>query len=198
MTAINVTANHKIALHSGETILAQAKPNASVSLYWLISRIGRSALSILILLALLYFQTPDKGHLHLNIPALSLLSHTTIVTLAIAGLLLAIYALFHYAAKNYQYVVTSERVILTYGFLSINTRVIPYNKINDINVRASFFERLFGLASVNIDCIGTMLSSNRRRAGNNTTTMEGLTPEQCNHMLEVVSEQMTKKPGDDE
>jgi len=63
----------------------------------------------------------------------------------------------------------------------------------DVNVRATFFEHLFGLVSVYIDGIGTMGSQmmlDRWRSANNTTFLEGLALMQCEQVSNLLSKEV--------
>lgn len=189
--SVSVTKSHQIHIAEDESILANYNPKLSVAGYWIFARFGRLALTLVFFLVFLALQ-PGQQHqamAELNVVLARVGGLQGLVIIVLLLFALGYVFLFN-AAKSYRYIVTNERIILTYGFLSINSRSIPLDKIVDINVRASFFERLFGLASVRIDCLGTVFTNSRGRASNNTTAMEGLTMSVCNDAMALISKQM--------
>ena len=98
--------------------------------------------------------------------------------------------------------VTNQRLIISYGFIVLNHRIIPLEKINDLNMNATLFERIFGLGSVYIATLGTlfsgfngsggrgMMGSNRSGFSNNTTRLECLSLAQCDEVMAVISKAM--------
>lgn len=193
MTAqsVSVAGSHKIHIADDETVLTSYSPKLSVAGYWVFSRFGRLSILLLFFIVAMIFQ---PGSMHMKMQVIDVMFAKVGGVPGLGMIILLLFALGYVfllnAAKSYKYIITNQRVILTYGFLSINSRSIPIDKIADINVRASFFERLFGLASLQIDCIGTVFCGNRGGASNNTTAMEGLTMPICNEAMALLSQQM--------
>ena len=70
-----------------------------------------------------------------------------------------------------------------------NKRIIPYHQISDINQSSNFIENLMGYlmgySTVYIDW--TSFYTNRARANKKTQKMEGLTDENVDHIIGIIS-----------
>ncbi|PHQ82271.1 MAG: hypothetical protein COB66_00610 [Coxiella sp. (in: Bacteria)] len=193
-------------LHEGEEILLNIKPHKKFAWYWALSRI-RHVLLILIILAIFFVfsggdnsgnnasvsQTLEQGKSFFHHYGAGVFVGLLVVAVVLFFL---IYLWARMATKKYDYCITNQRCILTSGFLSLNKRMIPYSSVNDVNMRTSLVERLFGLTSVYLDSIGTMMSGSRFRSGsnsNNTTRLEGITMEDCDKVMEIVSKHISQK-----
>ncbi len=189
------------SLHEGEKLLLHLKPNKSSAFYFLISKFSRKALGLIVLISFLYFNFangfgPAKhggnyGLLQSIEAKLGALHYWLIVIIAI--IIIGYYFWFRKVVSSYDYLITNQRCILRYGLVNLNTRVIPYKQISDINARASFVERFFNQESVYINCIGTAINSNRRAIGNNATRMEGLSTEESREALDIISKLIVAK-----
>ena len=184
-----------IKLQPGEEVLVNLKPAPLVVWYWLL---GKTGVFFIGLLVLAFFSI---NFFYLS-PYLMWLI-TFVVLFVVIGLG---FLWFKCIANAYHYVVTSQRVIIRYGFIALNQRMIPLSQINDVNMQSTFFERLFGLGSVYIDTLGTLLGpgsvlSNAIRGGgnssrgglmNNTSRLEGLTYAQCDEVMNAISSHIQK------
>jgi membrane protein YdbS with pleckstrin-like domain len=200
----NPLAELGIKLHENEEIKFQSKPSPRVAWFWLVSKTWHFILIIAFYLIFIGFNVSKKQLEQMtestlqNTPVLHqyapwLISHEFIIAITAVVLLLIILSLwFRNVAKAYSYVLTNQRCIIRYGLLGLNTRIVPYKQLSDVNMRCGFFERLFGLASVRIDCLSTVLGSNRGRYGNNTTCLEGLTQAQCNEAMDIISHHISQ------
>ena len=56
--------------------------------------------------------------------------------------------------RGNRYIITTERVIHEYTFLSRSIRTAPYSQIQDIHLTQSFAERLVGIGTININTAG--------------------------------------------
>lgn len=180
-----------IALHDNETILLELKPQPVSAWYWLFTRMWHVIWLAFLLLILVQVQfhhaaLSQAGGLFSQIPiAPALLAFALLIGLG--------YLFFRMVVQGYDYTITNQRIILKYGFISLNTRIIPLNQISDVNMRANLIERLFGFGSVYIDCIGT-ISMTFRRSGamSNTTRLEGISNADCEKAMEVISREIAK------
>jgi membrane protein YdbS with pleckstrin-like domain len=55
------------------------------------------------------------------------------------------------AVPQFRYIFTDQRCIIYSGFIGVNKRVIPYNRIADVNIRQGTVEALLSLSTVFID-----------------------------------------------
>lgn len=183
-----------IKLHEGEQVLMQVKPQPKTAWYWIISKTWHLITFLIIFGAFLAF-SGDQTETALIDKAASYARSIQLLWIPGIVVLLALaYFWFRKVVEAYDYIITDQRCIFRYGLLSLNTRVIPYSQITDINMRCSFLERWFSLASVRVDCLGTLLNptGGQRRTNNNTTCMEGLTLAQCAEVVETISARLKR------
>ena len=184
----------QVILQENEKILLEFKPKPSMAWYLLLSRAWHVLLLLVVLAVMTSFSPPGSVDAAGNVSFEPLLHHYGMVILVL--LVIIGYFWFRQVIRSYDYVITNQRAILRYGFLSLNKRIIPYSQVNDVNLSASFFERMFGLGSVYIDCLGTVFSAvgfNRNRAANNTTRLEGLALEECEQVLQAISKELSNR-----
>jgi uncharacterized membrane protein YdbT with pleckstrin-like domain len=188
----------KTQLHDDEKVLFEGKPQQSVAWYWVLSRLWHVIILLVIFFLMVYFnpgqrqvmEKMEQGLFHQSL-AWGHILPVIIIAIVVVG-----YFWFRKVSQGYDYVITDQRSILHYGFISLNRRVIPHNQVVDVNIRATLFERLFGLGSVYIDGIGTMGSQmmmGSRRSANNTTRLEGLKLEQCEQVMDLLSKVISTK-----
>ncbi|MDF1655772.1 MAG: PH domain-containing protein [Coxiellaceae bacterium] len=186
-----ITTDCATDINTSNDAVIEVKPKPITALYWVFAKVLRLLIYIGILIAMFNFNMSTTNQ---SLPAgltkiIQPVMNTNAVYILLAVAVLA-YFWFRSVVKAYDYKVTDSSVVMRYGLLSMNTRTIPISQITDINIRCSILERLFGIASVRVNCIGTALQVGRsNRAGNNTTRMEGLTMAEC----EKVSDYLTKK-----
>lgn len=56
--------------------------------------------------------------------------------------------------KNYRYGITDEGFRKQYGILNLRNTMIPYEKIQNVDIRRPLFMRLFGLSALHIQTAG--------------------------------------------
>lgn len=66
-----------------------------------------------------------------------------------------VFAYNHLEYLSFTYELSVEEVIIREGVLTRNTAVIPYARIQNINTKRTVFERLIGLATLQIETAGT-------------------------------------------
>jgi len=176
-------------LQKDETILLTLRPKVRTAWYWFIGRSWRVILTVVALIVIVGMNTDASPYANMfGLPRIYLVGLGLFVTV-----LMLLLVWYHLVSLAYRYIITNKRIILKYGLLSLNTRIIPYRQVADVTMHASFFERLCGLRSVNINTIGTLLGGlrpNRRRVANNTTRLEGLSAQECERALVLISQQM--------
>lgn len=190
----------KFTLHDDEKILLRLKPQQVSSWYWVFSRMWHGLFVIVLVAIFLLADLNNPGSTGKDTLSF-VMQHSVILSAVVVVLLvlmlLGAYVFFRLVVRAYDYCITNQRVIISYGFLSINHRIIPLSKINDVNTRASLFERLFGIVSVYLDTLGTLSSAisfgRRSRAFNNSTRFEGLTPEQADEAMTIISSIISKR-----
>lgn len=188
----------KTQLHDGEKILFEGKPDQGVAWYWVLSRLWHVVTLLVVFALLLYFSPRQRQGVEEIESAVfhQGLAWEYILPVIIIAIIAIGYWWFRQVSQGYDYTITNQRSILHYGFISLNCRVIPHSQVVDVNIRATLFERLFGLGSVYIDGIGTMggqIMRGSRRSGNNTTRLEGLTLKQCEQVIDLLSEIISVK-----
>lgn len=186
----------KPILHEGEEILLEIKPDTSSVNYFFLSKCWHIAI-IIIWVAFFVLTDGDNSasesydKLSNLMVGLSYQVETGLVILILL-ILLVIRSFIKRMINGYDYVITNQRVILHYGFLAINRRVLSYDRITDIDMRSGFVERLFGFGSVYLDTTVSMLSNNSS-LGANTTRLEGLSLDDCEQVMHSISEQIQSK-----
>lgn len=192
-------------LLNGEVVEIQIKPHSRFSWYWAVSRSWKSIIILIIIAIIFVFQGPNHNKLeHTKTASMHFFSHygsgvfVGLLALCVVLFLLT-YIWAKLAIKYYDYYITNKRCILSSGFLSINRRTLPYSSINDVNIRASLIERLFGLTSIYLDSVGTIMSGNSFRTNNNsnnTTRLEGIPIEDSENIMNIISKYTTgSDPG---
>ena len=105
---------------------------------------------------ILYDLTPVpavKAYLTVGIALLLLVTFVGIVLIPFAPLLA------NQVYSQYHYWITDKRVVYKKGFLGYKVKSIPYARISDVIVSRSFFETLFGIASVNLQTLAGQISN---------------------------------------
>lgn len=119
-----------------------------------------------------------------------------IFSAALLLILVALIGLSKLVVKAYSYTITNQRIIIRFGLIVLNQRIIPLSQINDVNMQSSVLERLFGLGSVYLDTITTNMNNFYRRRPsslmNNTGRLEGLNHEQCDEVMNIISAHVQK------
>ena len=63
---------------------------------------------------------------------------------------------------KYQYWITNKRVICKRGILGYTISSIPYERVSDVIVSRTFFERLFGFGSVHVQSLAGQITHHGR------------------------------------
>lgn len=185
--------NNKLKLHDDEKILLELKPSRGSVPYFFLVRCWHVGF-IILFFAIFFSSSIKQDNAELTSLVSGLGATAGLIILAVLACLVVLGLLYTKMCINgYDYVITNQRCILKYGFISLNKRIIPYGQINDIDMRSNALERMFGFGSVYIDCTATVLSSNRNRAANNTCRMEGLTMDECEQAMHAMSECLAKR-----
>lgn len=179
-------------LQEGEKVLLTLAPAKNASWYFFLSRVWH--IFVILIFAVFYLLARDSQNLANQYNA-AVFPYLKEIALGIAAFLVLFLVFGWLYTKTmlsaYQYVITNQRCLLNYGFFSLNQRMIPFSKISDLDLRATFVERLFGLGSVYIENVATIIRANNNTA-NNTTRLEGLSLEECNQAMDVISHQINQ------
>lgn len=141
-----------------------------VKIIWASAIVGLAAVVWLLLTVLSQMAFPEGifGIPNLLYP----LMFFVIVALAIAPYLVWLELRYQY----YKYYLTDREILIRKGVIRHERTVIPYDKVQNVNVSRSIFERLLGLATLKIETAGT-----------NPGEAEGLLPG-VGHYRELVDE----------
>lgn len=200
----------KYKLQDGEELLMTLKPESKSAWYFLVSRCWHL---LFFIVAWLLMDTVVSGNAGLVVRKITAALVAKIgwrgpdfllLVLLLVIVIVVLFIFFRTVAASYTYVITNQRIMLSYGFFVLNHRMIPINQVNDLNMNATFFERLCGLGSVYIDTLGTLLGggfngagggmmSNRNSPANNTTRLECLTLAQCDEAMAVIANAIKKR-----
>jgi membrane protein YdbS with pleckstrin-like domain len=89
------------------------------------------------------------------------------------------------AVPQFRYIFTDQRCIIYSGFIGVNKRVIPYNRIADVNIRQGTVEALLSLSTVFIDEQAMNYS--------NGAWIRGLDMNDAEEITKIVSAHISKK-----
>jgi len=206
----------KYQLQEGEEVLMELKPAERAAWYFMVSKTWH----VLFLLIFAFFwmfaaaswggQKSQNTWMLFDYLAKDLsqklginASGALFLIIAIVLIFGLIYIFFLSVIRGYSYVITNQRMIISYGFIVLNHRIIPLEKINDLSMNATLFERIFGLGSVYVSTLGTLFSGfngmanstgfmggGRSSFANNSTRLECLSLEQCDEVMAVISKAM--------
>ena len=80
----------------------------------------------------------------------------------------------YFLRRTYKYIITNKRCIFIGGILKRIERVVPYNKITDIQRTQNILERMFGIWNVQIFTPGTASMSPGQRTSRAELNYDGL------------------------
>jgi uncharacterized membrane protein YdbT with pleckstrin-like domain len=195
-------------LQENEEVRLEIKPHGLSVWYFVLASMGRFLhLIIMFLLVVLmsfishYFNSEygSSWSIFSFIAERIGLKTETIMMLSLGLLVLIFLGLFGLSklvVNAYTYTITNQRIIIRYGLITLNQRIIPFSQINDINMQSSILERIFGLGSIYLDTITTNLNNFYRRRSsnimNNTGRLEGLTHQDCDEVMNIISAHIQK------
>lgn len=85
--------------------------------------------------------------------------------------------------KFYGYALREKDIIFRQGYISTQTTIIPFNRIQHSSVNRSFFDKLFGISSLKIYTAG---------GSGSDMAIPGLTPERAQNLNSAISENISK------
>ena len=182
-----VSRGKKLCLLKKMKIIIQTAPEKKSVLYFFVVKTWQFLLLIILILASILNSYTEK--------VTSTTSPGVYITLGTIFVLVLIFNYFFTkkSIKGYKYIITNKKkVIIIYGFLGKNKRIIPYHQISDINQSSNFIENLMGYSTIYID--STSFSANRTRANKKTQKMEGLTDENADHIMGIISKYIVESP----
>lgn len=191
--------NQNIQLHANEKILLTLKPKHSASLYLAITNTGAYFLPLMIILFVFTILPANNGH---DVSLTTALKQ--IITLLAANIwwiiplfiIISLISYFwsKYAVSQYQYTITNQRIINYSGFWGINCKIIPYERIVDVDLKQNPLQRLLGISSVFIGEQNILINANNaRQRQRNANNLVGLSPSEAAQALQIISEQISRK-----
>lgn len=180
----------RINLHDHETLLIEGQPRPVLVGYLFISKalfytilmtIGLT-ISLLNLYNPNYLQVPFGVYEHWIVGHFELILIFFIV-LAILGFIWAISAV-----NRHWYFLTNQRCIIYSGFWGINKKIIPYNRLADVDMNQNPLRGLFGITAVYFDVQGASLSKSSR----NSNLIDGLSQDLAEKMTDLISKHISK------
>lgn len=96
--------------------------------------------------------------------------------MAIPAYFIALYLFARLSYKNYRYEVTKNAFIIDYGILQKQTVNIPYDRIQNINVRRDVIDQFLGLAHLDIETAATGGTVVKNAVGGSRSVSEGYIP----------------------
>lgn len=169
-----------ILLHENEKMLLEVDPKKRLGLYIMLTKTPHY-ITLIFSIAFVVL-TQSIGHINFTESGITnALIHYTVFAIIILGVLLLIsYLWCKGLASKHHYFFTNQRCILYWGFWGISQKVIPYNRIADVGMRQNPLRSLLGITAVFIDEQSTM------------NAVDGLSMEDANQILHVVSEHISK------
>jgi uncharacterized membrane protein YdbT with pleckstrin-like domain len=195
-------------LQENEEVRFEIKPHGLSVWYFVLASLGRFLHLVVALIVVLIFTflsdymrgrgATDLSMLHFlaNQFGVSIELMTTLAVAILVVIFLGLWGLSKLVVNAYTYTITNQRIIIRYGLITLNQRIIPFSQINDINMQSSLLERIFGLGSVYLDTITTDINNFYRRRPsnimNNTGRLEGLTHQDCDEIMNLISSHIQK------
>lgn len=142
-----------ILLFENETLLLEMQPKHSLVNYLLIKK-GFNSLLLVPPLFFVFFLSLAK-------PTAVELGLYTFLVIIVTFLVFYVWAKF--AVSKYWYIFTDQRCIFYSGFFNIRKRLVPYQRIVDVEMSQGPLEKLFNIASVKITEQGTSTRTNNSR-----------------------------------
>lgn len=184
-----------INLHNGETMLFECRPKKALIPYLYFIRGAHTFFVMPIVLGILYSLFAG--------PIIPNTQSTLMSALATFGIFFVIVNMIAYAWVNFMinrhwYFFTDDRCIIYSGYWGVNKKIIPYNRIVDINLNRNPLRAIFGLTAIYIIQQG-IASQYTRGMGKGTdglspnmAIIEGLSPKLANKIADLISAQMSK------
>ena len=168
-----VSTKPKFKLNTNEQVLLEVQPDRKIAAYWLLKKSFVWAMILIvgyIGFAHGIFAYTDKP----------ILTTVLILILILAGCWLWI----NFLRQWQWYIITNQRCILYWGFLTINKKLIPHDRIVDIDMQQSLLERLLGIGSVTLNV--PSISLNTKGKQQNLLILAGLPKETCEQVLALI------------
>lgn len=144
-------------LQEGEKVVKEIKPLPALKWYFLIKEHGILLVGIPIFLFYIFHT--------LFLPIFSLFPIFSLVVIILtSGLALSFVIVFLIAYLRYKhqyYWITNKRVIYKEGLIGYKVTSIPLERISDVIISRTFFERIFGFGSILIQSLAGQVSGGR-------------------------------------
>lgn len=184
--------NSSIKLLDGEKIIFECSPQQSLVGYLLIQKslkmIIKTIIWILLIVGYLYYSLTKNNHtdnVHFSMSNLHIGQISLLIVAIILLLTVCSYYWLSIIVSRYKYIFTDQRCLIYSGFIGINKKVIPYNRIADVDILQGTLEALFGISNVLIDEQAMNVA--------NRLFLYGLSMDDAEQVTHVVSDHITKK-----
>lgn len=137
-------------------------PNAIILFMMSYMKLTGIVLILFIVMALVQFMTTSEFPIYFVI--------------AIPSYFVVLYLFARLAYKNYRYEITKNAFIIDYGILQKQTVNIPYDRIQNINVRRDLIDQFLGLAHLDIETAATGGTVVKNAVGGSRSVSEGYIP----------------------
>lgn len=131
-----------------------------------------------------------------DVKSYDLFSSANIPLVIVLGLLIISILVYSIRARanvcKHWYFITDKRCILYSGAWGMNKKIIPYNRIVDIDLNQNMLRQFFGIAAVALDRSGMGYSSSSSRIRANVDFIDGLSLDKAEKLQHLISEYMAK------
>jgi membrane protein YdbS with pleckstrin-like domain len=174
-------------LQQGEKMLLAVQPEKVYVYFGALALIRRMIFFMLVCtIAVMYFFHGKEIQINLTLGSLihQTSFHYAIITLFGVILFIMIVSLYwaNLIYQNSWYFFTDKRVVIYSGVFNINKDAYVYNRINDVDFRQYFFQRLFSLAVVILRTQGFL----------GVCVIQGLSKSNAEKVYQIVNEHLVK------
>ena len=179
----------RINLHGDEKMLFECCPDKKLIVYLYLIR-GHFFIILPLFLYLFYNTIGLSGFSELS----SLIYYFLV---AIVTLNITAYAWLTFVMNKHWYFFTNTRCIVYSGYWGINKKIIPYNRIVDINMNRNPLRAMLGIAAIYITQQGVAsqytrgFGSKTEGISANMAIIDGLTPKMANQISDLMSQEMS-------
>ncbi len=161
-------------LQPNEQVLLEIQPDQKIAVYWLLKKWTFWPIAIAIVYVLLASGTLPHT------------AHPLFAAILITILIMAAAWLWINFLRQWQwYIITNQRCILYWGFLTLQKKIVPHSKIVDIDMQQTIFERLLGIGSVALNVPSIAISAKGQQQ--NLLILYGLQKATCEQVINTIS-----------
>ena len=175
----------QVTLQEDEKILLNYKPKKSYIPYALLQASSRYLFIFIGLIVITFFQGPSTHAMIHNIAS----NAHAMASLRMYGLLVLVicigFIIYQTGKVNgLSYVFTNKRIIVKSTFINFNKKTLNYSNITDVDMASNPVRSFLGVAAVVLQQPGS--------GRFNKTLIDGITHDQAEQIVELVSQKMTE------